>query len=149
MTKMTTVFPRSQQVWADDVQVGQELPPLVKRPTSVQLFRFSAVTWNPHRIHFDRTYAATEGYEDVLVQGHLHGAFLMQAVQDWAGPLGRLLTFRWQNRHLAVPGDTLTVTGEVTAVHDDNAEVELREVNQEGRLCAPAWASVRLPRRSR
>lgn len=139
---------REQHAWADDLIVGTALPLLVKEPTQVQLFRFSAVTWNPHRIHFDQAYAQTEGYGNVLVQSHLHGAFLIQAVMDWAGPHARLLAFRWQNRHLSMPGDELTVSGIVTEIEDDVATIELREENQDGRLCAPGWARVRLPRRS-
>ena len=35
-------------------------------PDVVQLFRFSAITFNPHRIHYDRTYAMeVEGYPDL------------------------------------------------------------------------------------
>ena len=75
------------QLCFEDVKTGTALTPLVKRPTTIQLFRFSAVTWNAHRIHFDKPYAATEGYPDVLVQAHLHGSFLYQAVADWAGKL--------------------------------------------------------------
>ena len=37
----------------------------------VVLFRFSALTFNAHRIHYDRPYAATEGYRDLLVHGPL------------------------------------------------------------------------------
>jgi 3-methylfumaryl-CoA hydratase len=36
------------------------------------LFRFSALTFNAHRIHYDRTYAKDEeGYRDLVVQGPL------------------------------------------------------------------------------
>jgi 3-methylfumaryl-CoA hydratase len=35
------------------------------------LFRFSALTYNAHRIHYDRDYAAEEGYPDLVVHGPL------------------------------------------------------------------------------
>jgi 3-methylfumaryl-CoA hydratase len=39
-------------------------------PDSVGLFRFSAVTFNAHRIHYDADYAKNvEGYPDIVVQG--------------------------------------------------------------------------------
>jgi 3-methylfumaryl-CoA hydratase len=39
-------------------------------PSPVDLFRFSAVTFNSHRIHYDRPYAQDEeGYPDLVVQG--------------------------------------------------------------------------------
>jgi 3-methylfumaryl-CoA hydratase len=37
----------------------------------VVLFRFSALTYNSHRIHYDRPYAATEGYDDLVIHGPL------------------------------------------------------------------------------
>lgn len=39
-------------------------------PSPVDLFRFSAVTFNSHRIHYDRPYTRDEeGYPDLLVHG--------------------------------------------------------------------------------
>lgn len=131
------------------VTVGSEIAPVVKRPTGVQLFRYSAVTWNAHLIHYDAEYARTEGYPDVLVQSHLHGCFLVQTVMDWAGPRAWLRKFRWENRHLALPGDVLTCTGVVTGVRDEGdvrlLECELEERNADGVLCAPGWALVEVP----
>ena len=47
----------------------------------VSLFRFSALTFNPHRIHYDRTYAMTaEGYPGLVV----HGPYSQQCLMDFA-----------------------------------------------------------------
>lgn len=57
------------------------LPPLTRRMMSdpVALFRFSALTFNAHRIHYDRDYAVgTEGYPDLLV----HGPYLATLLMD-------------------------------------------------------------------
>ena len=60
--------------------VAETIGPLVRTPDRLQLFAFSAATWNTHRIHTDPGYAASEeGYPDVLVQSHLHAAFIMSA----------------------------------------------------------------------
>jgi hydroxyacyl-ACP dehydratase HTD2-like protein with hotdog domain len=138
----------ANQLFFEDLKVGLALPPLVKHPTTVELFRFSAMTWNAHRIHYDKIYAQSEGYPDVLVQSHLHGSFLLQLVMDWAGPRARVTGFRWQNRGIAVPGDVLTCSGKVVKAEGGVAECELEERNQKGELCAPGWARVELPRRS-
>lgn len=127
-----------------DVTVGMELPVLEVRPTPISLMRFSAVTWNPHRIHYDQAYAASEGYPGVLVHGHLHGAWLLTAVRRWAADRGRVEQFSWQNRHFAVPGDVLTITGQVSEIDGDLVVLELTETNQDGALCAPARAVVRM-----
>ncbi len=137
----------ASQLYFEDVAVGTAITPLIKRPTTVQLFRFSAMTWNSHKIHFDKPYAQSEGYPDVLVQSHLHGCFLLQAVMDWVGPRARVLGFRWQNRGIAIPGDVLTCSGKVIKAEGGIVECELEERNQKGDLCAPGWARVELPKR--
>ncbi len=49
-------------------------------PDVVQLFRYSAITFNPHRIHYDRTYATeVEGYPGLVV----HGPFTTQCLLDF------------------------------------------------------------------
>jgi 3-methylfumaryl-CoA hydratase len=46
-------------------------------PGAVELFRFSAATFNSHRIHYDLPYARdVEGYPDLVVQGPLTAAKL-------------------------------------------------------------------------
>jgi hydroxyacyl-ACP dehydratase HTD2-like protein with hotdog domain len=134
----------------EKVKVGDELPELVKRPSRVQLFRYSAVTWNAHRIHYDKEYAAEEGYPDVLVHSHLHGAFLTQLCTDWMGPDGSLRSLRVSVKSLAVPGDTLTCKGTVVDKRIEGRNgivvVDLAGVNQRGEICAPAQAVISLPR---
>lgn len=131
------------------ISVGTTITPYRVRPTTVGLFRFSAATWNAHRIHYDSEYARSEGYPDVLVQSHLHGCFLVNAVLEWAGNGARLRTFRWENRGIAVAGDELTVTGVVTAIDGAGnpclVTVDLAEHDQRGSLCAPGQAVVALP----
>lgn len=140
-----------RDLFFEDLETGTELPPLVKVPTTVQLFRYSAVTWNAHRIHYEREYALSEGHPDVLVQAHLHGAFLVQAIVNWMGPHGRLVSFGWSNRGRAIPGDTLTCAGRVVAKRAEEerhlVDLELVETNQRGEVCAPAKATVALPSR--
>lgn len=135
------------QLHAGDVAVGDRIGELVVRPTEVTLFRFSAVTWNPHRVHFDARYAAEEGYPGVLVQSHLHGSWLARLVVEWAGPRARLRRFGWQNRRYAVPGDELRCTGVVVGVDGPLVRCRVEETNQHGETCAPGWATVELPRR--
>lgn len=131
------------------VAEGTEIAPYEVRTSTTQLFRFSAVTWNAHRIHYDTAYAGSEGYPDVLVQSHLHGCFLADAVLDWAGPEASLRSLRWQNRGIAVAGDTLTVTGTIVSVSTESdvqvIAVDLEERTQDGVLCAPGHAVVAVP----
>lgn len=79
----------------------------------VLLFRFSALTYNAHRIHYDRDYTAAEGYPDLVVHGPLQ-ALLMGELLRYNGlsMLGRQFSYR-----LVAPvfgPQRLTVTADIT-----------------------------------
>jgi 3-methylfumaryl-CoA hydratase len=44
----------------------------------VLLFRYSALTYNAHRIHYDRDYARSEGYPGLLVHGPLQALLMAE-----------------------------------------------------------------------
>jgi 3-methylfumaryl-CoA hydratase len=70
------VVPAADGEWAIDV-------------SPVLLFRFSALTYNAHRIHFDRDYARdVEGYPGLLTHGPLQALAMAEAARaaDAAGP---------------------------------------------------------------
>ena len=132
----------------EDVAIAQELPPVVKNASRAQLFLFSAATNNPHRIHYDRDYAAVEGHPDLLVHGPLQGAWLCQFVTNWVGPGGRVLNLAWQNRGRAFPERDLTFHGRVTSIDGDEVSLEVWEEDDTGAVLMPGTARVRLPRRA-
>ena len=137
----------TSQLFAGDVHVGDELPPVVRNASRVQLFLYSAATWNPHRIHYDAAYARFEGHPDVIVHGPLQGAWLSQYVTDWVGPAARILGLSWQNRASAVPEQDYEFRGEVTAVDGDVVTLAVREQTPDGIVLMPGTATVRLPTR--
>ena len=54
----------------------------------VLLFRYSALTMNGHRIHYDRDYAVgQEGYAGLVVQGPLQATLLAHLARQHGGPL--------------------------------------------------------------
>jgi len=53
-------------------------------PDARQLFRFSAITFNTHRVHYDRSWAVdVEGLDDLLVHGPLTRVLMLDAVARW------------------------------------------------------------------
>jgi 3-methylfumaryl-CoA hydratase len=48
----------------------------------VVLFRFSALTYNAHRIHYDRDYAQQEGYPGLVVHGPLQAVAMAEAARS-------------------------------------------------------------------
>ena len=145
--------------WFEDIAVGQALPPAETTVSRVQMFFFSAATYNGHRIHYDHGWATdAEGYPDVVVHGPLQAAILGKLVTDWMGPRGRLVRFVTQNRASAYAEQRLRFTGVVAAVRPVTdaspggpvglVDLELREENAEGQLLMPGSATVALPRRA-
>jgi 3-methylfumaryl-CoA hydratase len=55
---------------------GDRVWPVEVNP--VLLFRFSALTYNAHRIHYDRDYARAEGYPGLLVHGPLQALLMAE-----------------------------------------------------------------------
>ena len=138
------------QLFFDDVEPGDELPPLTVTVDETQMFFFSAATYNGHRIHYDKQWARdVEGYDDVLVQGPLQAALLARAITDWIGGRGRLVEYSVQNRGVAFPGQPLTFGGTVTAkrLDGDRGLVELDIAgSRDADVLMPGTATVELPR---
>ena len=64
-------------------------------PDEALLFRYSAITDNPHRIHYDQPYASgTEGYPALVVNGSLPLMFLLEMHRAAAGREARTLETR-------------------------------------------------------
>jgi 3-methylfumaryl-CoA hydratase len=73
-------------VWVKDVT-----------PDTVLLFRFSALTFNAHRIHYDRPYALREeGYPGLVVHGPLTAMMLAWLTLENSGK--RIARFTFQGR---------------------------------------------------
>jgi 3-methylfumaryl-CoA hydratase len=75
----------------------------------VLLFRYSALTFNGHRIHYDRTYATgEEQYPGLVVHGPLLATLMMQAACE-AQPGADALAFRFRAQSPIFDVDEFTV----------------------------------------
>ena len=64
-------------------------------PTPTILFRFSAITFNGHRIHYDAPYARdVEGYGGLVVHGPLQATLMAHLATDLAGKAPTGFSFR-------------------------------------------------------
>jgi len=74
------VYRAPDSTLAPAAQGGPSAPP--REPTltlevdSRLLFRFSALTFNAHRIHYDHEYVRQEGYDDLVVHGPLQALMM-------------------------------------------------------------------------
>ena len=124
-------------------QVGDLLPPLRHTATTFQLFRYSAVTWNPHRIHFDETYAREEGHRGLALHSHLRAALALRCVTEGLGPGWQVTKVSYRLRKPVYAPADLTYTARVTAAEGDSLTLELIEENPSGEVGfeGTAWVS--------
>jgi 3-methylfumaryl-CoA hydratase len=99
---------RQDIVYRDDpdprVKIGPRPPakdlPAVRaafafNPDPVLLFRFSAITFNAHRIHYDRPYATeVEAYDGLVVHGPLQAILMLNLAARVFGHLPARFTYR-------------------------------------------------------
>lgn len=102
-------------------------------PDEVLLFCFSAVTYNPHRIHYDFPYATTvEGYPGLLVHGPLTCVLLLDLIRR-SMPERALTHFDYRALRPLICGRKLTLAGRMTDTNgvevwaeDDSGFVAMR-----------------------
>ena len=64
-------------------------------PDPTLLFRFSALTFNGHRIHYDHPYATqVEGYAGLVVHGPLQAVWMLNLAAHLMGALPARLSYR-------------------------------------------------------
>jgi 3-methylfumaryl-CoA hydratase len=70
-------------------------PAMTLRVDEALLFRFSALTYNAHRIHYDHNWAREEGYPDLVVHGPLQALMMAELIRrKGAGLVGRQFSYR-------------------------------------------------------
>ena len=107
-------------------------------PDAVLLFRYSALTFNGHRIHYDRPYATgAEAYPGLVVHGPLIATLLLDLLRR-EQPDARVKRFRF--RALSPLFDTAPF--QVCGRPDAAGSVQLRATNPHGTLAMDASAEL-------
>ncbi len=111
---MTTTSPRTLR--PSEVGVGNALPELVIHADPTFVVSSALATRDFQDVHHDRDKAVQRGSKDIFVNILTDTGLVQRFVTDWAGPatIVKSLALR-----LGVPlyaGDTLTLSGTVTAV---------------------------------
>ena len=136
----------TQTLHLGDVAVGDELPPLTI-PVTASLITATAIASRDYQnVHHDKDAARELGSPDIFMNILTTNGLIGRFVTDWAGP-GSLL------RKIAIklgapnyPGDTMVITGTVTAVdaRRGTAELEVKGKNRLG-YHVTGSVSVKLP----
>ena len=107
------------------------------KPDPVLLFRYSALTFNAHRIHYDRDYARDEeGYAGLVVQGPLVATLLLDLLRREV-PQARVATFSFRGLRALLDTGPFRVQG---AREGDS--VKLWALNDPGALAMDAQATL-------
>ena len=97
-------------------------------PDSTMLFRYSALTFNGHRIHYDRDYALNEEhYPGLVVHGPMQATLLLDLCRQKAGRV--MKKFEYRAQHPMFADRAFTVNGDVDAAA---SRAEVWTANDEG-----------------
>lgn len=138
-------------VYRGDTPGDAAPPPPEKPPTApwqrtinpdiVMLFRYSALIFNGHRIHYDREYVTKqEGYPGLIVHGPLIATLLMDLCRR-ENPEGSLSRFDYRARGPIFDDGPFTVAGTPSG---DGLAASLEARDHEGRVAMTAEAEFDL-----
>lgn len=88
-----TATPAQTQIKSDAAPLGPHNRTIT--PSAPLLFRYSALTFNGHRIHYDAPYTRTEeGYPGLIIHGPMQATLLCQYAADLRGVAPKTFEFR-------------------------------------------------------
>jgi 3-methylfumaryl-CoA hydratase len=121
---------------APSIQEQSPMPPVWQRQMALDpvfLFRYSALTFNGHRIHYDRPYATeVEDYPGLVVHGPLLGTFMLQLALD-ERPGRRPAAYQFRLRNPVFDSEAFVIAGAPT---DDDGRVRLWVTRPNGATAA-------------
>ncbi|MBV6417630.1 MAG: hypothetical protein CMLOHMNK_02360 [Steroidobacteraceae bacterium] len=135
---------------ADEVRVGQELPPLRVdvNATLIVLGALASRDWRP--MHHDKDFAVERnGLRNIFVNTPNFQAWFERYLTDWTGPKGRLGRMTFKMKKSVFPGDEMSFSGRVTGVTEDASGCRWVEVDVgvsvAGTLTTEGHAKIALP----
>jgi len=141
----------SQQLHYEDIEVGMELPTLVKHPTPRQLVMWAGASGDYFEIHYDDDFAKSQGLPGIIVHGALTLSFLCQLLTSWIGDEGAVRKFGAAFRGMLFPDEGVLCKGKVINkfIKDDEhcVECEIWVENSKGEITTPGTGIVALPKR--
>ncbi|MGH2662305.1 MAG: MaoC family dehydratase [Actinomycetota bacterium] len=115
-----------------EARVGDELPPLTVEITTGLIVAGAIASRDYQDVHHDPGLARARGARDVFMNILTTNGFVGRFVTDWAGPDAILKKVSLSLGAPNYPGDTMRMTGRVTAVEGDEVDVEVRGANDLG-----------------
>ncbi len=138
------------QVYFEDIQLGDDIGPLVKEPTKDQIRAYVSLSERGETSRFTSEETAQgEGLRGIIVPGNMSMAFLSQLITDWVGEKGQVTSIEVNFRRMVEPGDRLeckaTVTDAETIDGQNVVTLDAFIENQKGERPVQGTAKVILP----
>ena len=127
-----------------DVRVGDELPPLDVPLTRTLIVAGAIASRDFQIVHHDPVAAVERGSQDIIMNILTTNGFVGRFVTDWAGPAALLRSVKLRLGAPNYPGDTMRLTGRITAIDGTVATVAVTGANQHGSHVV-ATVEVELP----
>ena len=124
------------QLIFEDVNVGDEMPQLVKKAVNeVQLIRYAGASGDFNPLHTVDAMGKMAGYGGVIAHGMLVMGIVGQAITDWM-PNRCLKKFGVRFTSPTKPNEVITVTGKVVEKQEDDRLIvcEVHAANQDGEV---------------
>jgi len=110
----------------EDVGVGTELPPLDVPLTRTLIVATAIASRDYQDVHHDPQLAQERGSKDIFMNILTTNGFVGRFITDWAGPDAVLRKVAIRLGAPNYPGDTMRLTGSVTAKDSDAGTIEVR-----------------------
>jgi len=135
----------------EDVQVGEEIPPLVKAPmTHLRLVRYAGASGDFNPLHTDPKVGEEIGTGGIIAHGMLIMGFVGQLLSDYAGP-NALRKFGVRFKGMTHLNDEITCTGTITEKYEADGEGRIagkvQAVDQNGDVKVAGTFIAALPHR--
>ena len=117
---MTSNAQTPTKLFYEDVQVGGELPKLVKAPvTHLQLVRYAGASGDFNPLHTDPKIGELIGTGGIIAHGMLIMGFIGQMLSDYVGPTA-LRKFGVRFKGMTRLEDVITCTGTITEKYESD-----------------------------
>ena len=149
---MTSNAQTPTKLYYEDVQVGDELPKLVKAPvTHLQLVRYAGASGDFNPLHTDPKIGVLIGTGGIIAHGMLIMGFVGQMLSDYIGPTA-LRKFGVRFKGMTHLEDVITCTGAITEKYETDGIAYIagktQAADQNGDVKASGTFVAALPHRS-
>lgn len=102
-----------RKVTFDTINIGDEIPPVVKEIDKTLPIRYAGASEDYNLIHIDEEFAKKSGMKGIILQGFCTLAFISQMMTDWLHDPSSLKELKGRFTGVVYPGDRITTKGKV------------------------------------